>query len=145
MKLLDAAFGVGYLATVEAAKPHPDQDLINTVHTAGAAIISPPHVILHLWAAGIDPTNPTVRGTVSNFNELTVDPLFWMIHTELDRWWYTWEQSHTGRPPLTGEDTEFQPVLSKQGAWYGGGRLHTLSELAPTQKLPYRYDDLFRA
>lgn len=145
VKLLDAAFAVGYLATAEAAKPHPDQELITTVKTAGAAIISPPHVILHLWAAGVDPTNPTVRGTVSNFNELTVDPLFWMIHTELDRWWYTWEQSHTGLPPLTGEDTEFQPLMPKQGAWYGGGRLHTLSELAPTQKLPYRYDELFRA
>jgi hypothetical protein len=63
MKLLDAAFGVGYLATVEAVKPHPDQELINLVHTAGAAIISPPHVILDLWAAGIDPTNPTSSWT----------------------------------------------------------------------------------
>jgi hypothetical protein len=145
MKLLDAAFGVGYLATAEAAKPHPDQDLISTVHTAGAAIISPPHVILHLWAAGIDPANPTVRGTVSNFNELTVDPLFWMIHTELDRWWFTWEQSHTGPPPLTGEDTQFQPVRPEQGARYGGGRLYTLSDLAPTQRLPYGYAELFEA
>ncbi len=98
VKVLDAAFGVGYLATAEAAKPQPDQELITTVKTAGAAVISPPHVILHLWAGGVDPTNPTVRGTVSNFNELTVDPLFWMIHTEVDRWWYTWEQGHTGLP-----------------------------------------------
>ena len=143
VKLLDAAFGVGYLATVEAAKPHPDQDLINLVHTAGAAVISPPHVILHLWAAGIDPTNPTVRGTVSNFNELTVDPLFWMIHTEIDRWWFTWEQSHTGQPPLTGEDSQFEPLTPKQGARYGGGRLYTLSELAGTRSS--RYAELFSA
>ncbi len=144
-KLLDATMAVAYLATVEAAEPHPDQELITTVKKAGAAIISPPHVILHLWAGGVDPTNPTVRGTVSNFNELTVDPVFWMIHTELDRWWYTWEQSHSGQPPLSGEDGQFEPLTPEQGAWYGGGRLHTLSELAPTQKLPYRYDDLFRA
>ncbi|HEY4408738.1 MAG TPA: tyrosinase family protein [Acidimicrobiia bacterium] len=144
-KIVDAGFGVGYLATLEAAKPHPDQELIRTVKTAGAAIIAPPHVILHLWAAGVDPANPTVRGTVSNFNELTVDPLFWMIHTELDRWWFTWEQSHTGLPPLTGDDAKFEPLLPQQGAWYGGGRLYSLNDLAPTQNLPYRYAELFKA
>jgi hypothetical protein len=86
-----------------------------------------------------------VRGTVSNFNELTVDPLFWMIYTELDRWWYTWEQSHTGLPPLTGEDTKFQPLTPEPDVWYGGDRRYSLSDLAPTQNLPYCYAELFRA
>jgi len=143
-KVIDAALGVGYLATAEAVKPHPDQAVIKAVETAGAAVVSPPHVVLHLWAAGVDPANPTVRGTVSNFNELTADPLFWMIHTELDRWWYTWEQSHTGLPPLTGEDAQFEPLLPKQGAWYGGGQVYSLEKLVATDNLPYRYDELFK-
>jgi Common central domain of tyrosinase len=145
VKVINATIGVGYLATAEATKPHPDQDIIKLVKTAGAAVISPPHVILHLWAAGIDPTNPTVRGTVSNFNELTVDPLFWMIHSELDRWWFTWQQSHSELPPLSGEDTEFQPILPEQGKWYGGGHTYSLAGLADFQRLPYRYDKLFKA
>jgi len=143
-KIINAALGVGYLATAESAKSHPDQEVIDAVKTAGAAVVSPPHVVLHLWAGGVDPANPTVRGTVSNFNELTVDPVFWMIHTELDRWWYTWEQSHTGLPPLTGEDASFQPIPAKQGAWYGGGRVYSLRELVRSQTLPYRYADLAR-
>ena len=145
VKVIDAAVGVGYLATAESTKAHPDQSVIDLVKTAGAAIISPPHVILHLWAGGIDPTNPTVRGTVSNFNELTADPLFFMIHAELDRWWYTWEQTHTGLPPLSGDDAEFQPIPPDQGARYGGGRLYSLGDLAPTDKLPYRYAELFKS
>jgi hypothetical protein len=43
--------------------------------------------VLNFWAAGLDPRNPNVRGTVSYFNELTVDPVFWMLHGELDRIW----------------------------------------------------------
>ena len=145
VKVINAALGVGYLGTVEVTRPQPDQEVLTAVQDVHAAATLAPHVLLHLWAGGVDPVNPELRGTVTYFNELTVDPVFWMIHTELDRWWYTWEQSHPGLPDLTGEDTEFQPLLPEQGEWYGGGRVHNLSDLTPAQKLPYRYDDLFRA
>jgi len=143
LKVIDAIMAVGYLATSEAARPHPDQEVIGAVQTMGTAVIAPPHVVLHLWAGGVEPGNPEVRGTVSYFNELAVDPVFWMLHTELDRWWYTWEQTHTGLPPLSGEDAQFQPLTSQEGAWYGGGRAYSLGDLAPTSTLPYRYAAIF--
>lgn len=145
VKLVNAILGVGYLATSENARPHPDQEVISAVKAVYAAFIPPPHAVLHLWAGGLDPANPDVRGTVSYFNELAVDPVFWMLHTELDRWWYTWQQSHTGLPQLTGEDAQFQPLTPQEGAWYGGGRLYSLTELTPTQDLPYRYAEPYRA
>lgn len=139
LKVIDAILAVGYLATSEEASPHPDQEVIRAVQTVGSAVIAPPHVVMHLWAGGVEPGNPEVRGTVSYFNELAVDPVFWMLHTELDRWWYTWEQSHTGMPPVTGEDAVFQPMTAQEGAWYGGGRVYSLSDLTATKTLPYRY------
>lgn len=145
LKVINAALGVGYLGTVQITRPQPDREVLTAVKDVHAAATLAPHVLLHLWAGGVDPANPEVRGTVTYFNELTVDPVFWMIHTELDRWWYTWEQSHPGLPELTGEDTEFQPVLPEQGDWYGGGRIYTLHDLAPPQRLPYRYAELFKS
>lgn len=143
VKLVNAILGVGYLATTENARPHPDQEVIRAVKAVYAAFIPPPHAVLHLWAGGLDPANPDVRGTVSYFNELAVDPVFWMLHTELDHWWYTWQQSHTGVPQLAGDDAQFQPLTPQEGAWYGGGRLYSLTELTPTRDLPYRYAALY--
>jgi hypothetical protein len=72
---------------------------------------------------------------VSYFNELAVDPVFWMLHGELDRIWYSWETSHTGVPPPTDEDAVFQPLRPGEGRWYGGGRTYALSELVDHQAL----------
>ncbi|MBV9029111.1 MAG: tyrosinase family protein [Pseudonocardiales bacterium] len=145
VKLVNAILGVGYLATSQTAGPHPDQEVISAVKAVYAAFISPPHAVLHLWAGGLDPANPDVRGTVSYFNELAVDPVFWMLHTELDHWWYTWQRSHTGVPQLTGDDAQFQPLTPQEGAWYGGGHRYSLTQLTPTQDLPYRYAEPYRA
>ena len=145
VKLVNAILGVGYLATSQTARPNPDQEIISAVKAVYAAFIPPPHAILHLWAGGLDPTNPDLRGTVSYFNELAVDPVFWMLHTELDHWWYTWQQSHTGLPQLTGDDAQFQPLTPQEGAWYGGGRTYSLTQLTPTKDLPYRYAKPYRA
>jgi hypothetical protein len=139
----NALLGVGYLATSEAARPDPDQELIDAVEAVYAVFRFPPHIVLHFWAGGLDPANPDVRGTVTYFNELTVDPVFWMLHAELDRYWYTWEQSHAEAPPLQGEDAVFQPLRPEEGAWYGGGRRYALGDLAGTAGLPYRYAGLF--
>jgi tyrosinase-like protein len=140
----NALLGVGYLATSEAARDAPDQELIAAVKAVYAAFRFPPHITLHFWAGGLNPDNPDVRGTVTYFNELTVDPVFWMLHAELDRYWYTWRQSHDEAPPLQGEDAVFQPLRRREGAWYGGGRRYLLSELNATRDLPYRYDSVFR-
>ena len=78
------------------------------------------------------------------FNELAVDTVFWMLHTELDRYWYARERSHSGEPPLEGKDRVFQPLRRSEGAWYGGGRRYGLSELTGKDDLPYRYDRFFR-
>ena len=80
---------------------------------------------------------------MSYFNELTVDPVFWMLHGELDRIWYTWETTHTGVPPLQDEDAVFQPLRREEGRWYGGGRTYTFPELVDHQALAYEYDALF--
>jgi hypothetical protein len=139
----NAFLAVGHLANVEAAKPRPDRELIRLIKSVYSAFRFPPHLVLHFWTAGLNPRNPNVRGTVSYFNELTVDPVFWMLHGELDRIWYTWETSHTGVPPLQGDNAVFQPLRPEEGRWYGGGRTYTLPELVDHQALAYEYDTLF--
>jgi hypothetical protein len=139
----NAFLAIGHLASLEAAKPRPDRELIRLIKTLYSAFRFPPHLVLHFWAAGLNPRNPNVRGTVSYFNELCVDPVFWMLHGELDRIWYTWETSHAGLPPLAGEDAVFQPLRPEEGRWYGGGRTYALTELVDHQALAYRYDTLY--
>jgi len=139
----NAFLAVGHLASLEAAKRHPDRELIRLIKSVYSAFRFPPHLVLHFWAAGLDPRNPNVRGTVSYFNELAVDPVFWMLHGELDRIWYTWETTHTGVPGLTGDDAVFQPLRPEEGRWYGGGRTYPLAQLVDHDALAYRYDRLF--
>ena len=103
----------------------------------------PPHALMHLWGGGLNPEHPDVRGTVTYFHELCVDPLFWMLHTELDRHWFTWGQRHAGRPPLEGEDAKFQPISPAIGATWGGGNVYTVEELSDLGSLPFTYDAPF--
>jgi Common central domain of tyrosinase len=139
----NAFLAVGHLASLEAAKPHPDRELIRLIKTLYSAFRFPPHSVLHFWAGGVNPHNPDVRGTVTYFNELCVDPVFWMLHGELDRIWYSWETTHAGVPPLQGNDAVFQPLRREEGRWYGGGRTYTLDQLVDHRALPYRYDALY--
>jgi hypothetical protein len=143
LALTNALLGVGYLAAAEPMKTDPDDDLIEAVEDLYSMFRFMPHLLLHLWAGGLDPKNPDVRGTVTYFNELVVDPVFWMLHTELDRYWYTWETTHAEQPPLAGNDRNFQPLTAEKGAWYGGGKQYNLDELTVHERLPYRYDALF--
>ena len=136
----NSLMAVGYEATSEAARDNPDRELIAGVEAVFAVFRFPPHLVLHFWAGGLDPDNPAVRGTVTYFNELTVEPVFWMLHTELDRYWYTWEQAHAGGPALQGADAVFQPLTRREAARYGGGRAYQLAELTGPANLPYRYD-----
>jgi hypothetical protein len=139
----NAFLAIGHLANLEAAKPRPDRDLIRLIKTLYSAFRFPPHSVLHFWAGGVNPRNPNVRGTVTYFNELCVDPVFWMLHGELDRIWYSWETTHAGVPPLQGRDAVFQPLRREEGRWYGGGRTYTLNQLVDHQGLAYTYDALY--
>jgi Common central domain of tyrosinase len=136
----NALMAVGYLATTEAARDTPDRELIAAVEAVFAVFHFPPHFALHFYAGGLDPDNPDVRGTVTYFNELAVDPVFWMLHAELDRYWYSWEQSHDTVPALQGADARFQPLTRREAARYRGGRRYELAELTGARRdLPYRY------
>jgi hypothetical protein len=143
LAVTNALLALGYVAEVEAVKANPDHHLIHAVEDVYSMFRFMPHLLMHLWAGGLDPANPAIRGTVTYFQELTVDPIFWMLHTELDRYWYTWEKSHADQPALSGDDAVFRPLSAAEGAWYGGGKEYTLAQLTAHQGLPYRYDALF--
>ena len=143
LAVFNAFLAVGHLACLEDAKRRPDQELIRLILSIYSVFRFPPHVVPHFWAGGLNPRNPNVRGTVSYFNELAVEPVFWMLHNELDRVWYTWSTTHGGIPPLDGPDAVFQPLLPEEGAWYGGGRTYQLAELVDLDALPYRFDALY--
>ena len=136
----NALMAVGSLATTSAAADRPDRGLIAAVEALFAAFRFPPHFALHFYAGGLHPNNPDVRGTVTYFNELAVDPAFWMLHAELDRYWFTWQQSHDSGPALQGADAQFQPLTRREARRYGGGRRYELAELTRIRDLPYRYD-----
>jgi hypothetical protein len=70
--------------------------------------------------------------------------VFWMLHGELDRIWYTWETTHSDTPQLEGKDRVFQPLRRKEGRWYGGGRTYTLDQLVDHRAMAYTYDALWR-
>ncbi|MDC0679657.1 tyrosinase family protein [Sorangium atrum] len=139
----NALFEIGWIGAVEAQKAAPDTELVGAVKDVYSLFNFMPHVRMHLWAGGLDPANADVRGTVTYFNELTVDPVFWMLHGELDRYWYTWEKTHADEPPLEGDDRSFNPLTASEGAWYGGGETYTLDDLTAHDALPYVYDVLF--
>jgi hypothetical protein len=139
----NALFEIGWIGAVEAQKAAPDTELVGAVKDVYGLFNFMPHVRMHLWAGGLDPANADVRGTVTYFNELTVDPVFWMLHGELDRYWYTWEKTHADKPPLQGDDGSFNPLTASEGAWYGGGKTYTLDDLTAHDALPYVYDVLF--
>lgn len=138
----NALFELAHLEALETRKTEPDLVIIGAVEDVFSVFEFMPHVRMHLWAGGLDPVDASVRGTVTYFNELTVDPVFWMIHCELDRIWYSWEAGHDEAPPLTDDDAIFEP-LAHVGHWYGGGWTFGLDELTDHDNLGYRYDTLF--
>jgi hypothetical protein len=138
----NALFELGYLAAVETRKASPDLALVTAVKDVYSLFEFMPHVRMHLWAGGLGP-DAAIRGTVTYFQELTVDPVFWMLHAELDRIWYTWERQNDGKPPLEGEDAVFAPMSTDEAQWYGGGATYSLEELTDHEALPYEYDEPF--
>ena len=106
-----------------------------------------PHSCFHFYAGGQDPNPepgcPSNYGTVVLFQEVSVDPIFFMLHAELDRLWYSWEKINNDTndtPTLFGDDALFRP-------WWGldekSGRTWTLDELVDHDRLPFTYDVLY--
>jgi len=99
-----------------------------------------PHGMMHFYAGGQDPNPkegcPPTHGTVVLFQEVAVDPIFFMLHAEIDRVWYTWEKENEGIPELTGDDALFRP-------WQGVDRVWKLEELVDHSQLPFTYDVLY--
>lgn len=143
IETVNALFSLGYDAAVEVRKPTPDAEIVDAVLDLYSVFNFIPHLRMHLWAGGLSPDDANIRGTVTYFNELAVDPVFWMLHAEIDRYWATWSQTHSDPPPLQGDDRLFQPLKPDEGAWYGGGKSYTLDELLDEEHLPYHYDALF--
>jgi hypothetical protein len=125
------------------AQPTPDLTLVDAVDAVYSLFNFVPHLRMHLYAGGLAPDDADQRGTVTYFQELAVDPVFWMLHGELDRYWCTWQQTHDDDPPLTGDDAVFAPLPADDGAWYGGGNTYSLDALTDRDALPYTYDALF--
>jgi hypothetical protein len=139
----NALLELGYDAAVELRKAMPDTALVSAVKDVFSLFNFMPHLRMHLWAGGLHPQNADLRGTVTYFQELTVDPVFWMLHAELDRIWYTWSKSHDESPPLEGDDAVFNPMKPEDASFYGGGKTYQLEDLTALDKLPYSYDKLF--
>jgi tyrosinase len=81
------------------------------------------HNLVHMW----------VNGTMSNVPTAPADPLFWMLHAEVDRLWSIWQQSHAGQNPgVTGADAILDPWPEQVGdVLTTGGANH-----------PYAYDSM---
>jgi tyrosinase len=63
--------------------------LTNPNYTAFRAGIEPaPHGGAHMW----------VGGTVADIGFSPRDPVFWLIHTNVDRLWAEWTRNHQGQP-----------------------------------------------
>lgn len=60
------------------------------------------HDGIHVW----------VGGAMSSIPTPPADPLFWTHHANIDRLWWTWQQSAQGQgknPPLAGADAVMDP------------------------------------
>jgi hypothetical protein len=72
----------------------------NTSYTAfTSALESQAHNQVHNWC----------NGTVSSPPTASQDPIFWLLHANVDRIWDTWQLTHTGGPTLSITDSELDP------------------------------------
>jgi hypothetical protein len=58
------------------------------------------HNEVHMW----------LNGTISNPSTAAEDPIFFLLHSNVDRIWDLWQlNNHTGTPSLTGRDATMTP------------------------------------
>ncbi|MFI9323262.1 tyrosinase family protein [Kitasatospora aureofaciens] len=67
------------------------------------------------------------NGTISDIMESAHDPIFWLLHANVDHIWDRWQLNHTGKPTLTGKDAVLDPWTS------------TASDVNSTTILGYSY------
>jgi tyrosinase len=51
------------------------------------------------------------NGTISNIPAAAKDPIFWLLHSNVDRIWDLWQLNHTGTPILTGSYARMDPWM----------------------------------
>jgi tyrosinase len=77
-----------------------DTILLNTSYTSfTSSLESQAHNQVHNWC----------NGTISSPPTASQDPIFWLLHANVDRVWDMWEQNHTGVPALAGNDAVMDP------------------------------------
>lgn len=83
--------------------------------------VIPAHNQMHEW----------IGGNMGWLGSSPADPIFWLLHAEVDRLWHIWQTKHpTMHPPLFGNDRMMTPF----------GLLY--DELTSIQDLGYTYDDV---
>ena len=68
------------------------------------------------------------NGTITNPATAPQDPIFWLLHANVDRMWDLWQLNHTAAPSLSGADAIMDP-------W-----TETAAAANDTVKLGYSYD-----
>ena len=77
-----------------------DDILRNPTYTGfTAALESDGHNGVHNWC----------NGTISNPDTAPQDPIFWLLHANIDYIWNTWQATHNGVPLLSGPNAVLDP------------------------------------
>ena len=65
-----------------------------------------------MWAGGSTVNPPQNRdqvGTMSDPEISPADPIFYLHHSNIDRLWDKWNENHTEKPDLQGQDALMDP------------------------------------
>ena len=77
-----------------------DSISLNSLYTSfTSALETQAHNGVHNWC----------NGTVSAPPTASQDPIFWLIHANVDRIWDKWQLSNSGVPTLSGSDAQLDP------------------------------------
>jgi tyrosinase len=77
-----------------------DSILLKSSYTSfTSSLESQAHNQVHNWC----------NGTISAPPTAAQDPIFWLLHANVDHVWDTWQQNHTGVPALSGTDAVMDP------------------------------------
>jgi hypothetical protein len=77
-----------------------DSILLNASYTAFTySLETQAHNGVHNWC----------NGTVSSPPTASQDPIFWLLHANVDRIWDKWQLSNSGVPTLSGSDAQLDP------------------------------------
>ncbi|MEU9147422.1 tyrosinase family protein [Streptomyces sp. NPDC048349] len=75
------------------------------------------HNDVHTWC----------NGTISDVATSPQDPIFWLLHANVDRIWDTWQLTHSGKPNLAGVDAYLDPTI------------HSVDDVNDISSLGYSY------